>query len=125
MTTNRKTSKDDKHSSPEKSKIWSITTPEEAAIVTKASYRGGALLEISRRKQCCLNEGDVSAADFWDETYELVKLCPYIAQQAEQQRQQLDQWIEQCLIPPELIEARIQSQDEDFSFLKTAGISIH
>lgn len=65
--------RDKLYSSPEKSKIWSITTPKEAAIVTKAAYGDGAITEIRHRKMQALQDSDFSRGSFWQEAENILK----------------------------------------------------
>lgn len=64
--------KNDQHSPPKQSKTWSITTPKEAAIVTKVSYGDGAIHEVRKRKRQAVKEADFSRGSFWQKTEELL-----------------------------------------------------
>lgn len=66
------TKTNDLQSSPKQSKIWSITTPKEAAIVTKASYGDGAIQEVRKRKRQAVKEADFSRGSFWQKAEELL-----------------------------------------------------
>ena len=56
----------------EQSKVWSITTPQEAAIVTKSAYGDGAIEEVRQRKAFALNKGDFSTGSFWYQAEKLL-----------------------------------------------------